>query len=111
MIPNQWYPLIEKTALKAKPLAIRRMNMDLVLWRDASGRAVCMLDRCPHRGVKLSLGRVEGGQLLCHYHGFKFKDDGACTEMPSEGPKARIPKKFCAQTFDVEEGHGIIWVW
>ena len=55
-LPDQWYPLIESQRLRRKPLGLQRLGEHLVLWRDADGRAVALRDRCPHRGVALSLG-------------------------------------------------------
>ena len=62
MIPNQWYPLLEARKLRRKPVGVTRMGEAFVLWRDGAGRAVCMRDRCPHRGVALSRGKVADGQ-------------------------------------------------
>lgn len=111
MLPNQWYGAVEADRVGSSPLPLRRFGMDLVFWRDAEGRAVCMLDRCPHRGVKLSLGKVVGGDLQCHYHGFTFDGAGACTSMPCEGAGARPPRGMCAVTFPTTEAHGLVWVW
>ena len=40
-----------------------------VLFRDAEGRASCVLDECAHRACPLSVGRVVDGQIECPYHG------------------------------------------
>ncbi len=111
MIPNCWYPIEEAAALATKPVALARMGHDLVLWRDGEGRARCHFDRCPHRGVKLSLGRVRDGQLECRYHGFRFDGGGRCTRMPCEGASARIPKGLELDALVVTEVHGLIWLW
>lgn len=50
--------------------------MRLVLWCDGAGDWHAFEDKCPHRGVALSEGRIEAGQLQCSYHGWLF--DGAC---------------------------------
>src|SRR6476646_5149810 len=74
---NHWYPIFESVDLGAKPLAIRRLGEELVLWRDASGAPHLFIDRCPHRGAKLSEGgTIHGQQIQCWYHGMRFDGSG-----------------------------------
>jgi phenylpropionate dioxygenase-like ring-hydroxylating dioxygenase large terminal subunit len=42
-----------------------------------------LLDRCPHRGVALSLGTITDGCLACPFHGWRF---GADAEIKLGGP-------------------------
>ena len=46
----------------------------LVFWKDTvSGEYRCTADKCPHRLVPLSEGRVnEKGEIECGYHGWTF---------------------------------------
>ncbi len=110
MIPNQWYPLLESARVKRRPVPVARMGEKLVLWRDDAGRIVCWRDRCPHRGVALSRGRIRDGTLECGYHGFRFAPDGACVRMPCEGPDARIPAGLRATPRTVREAYGLVWL-
>lgn len=42
-----------------------------------------LLNRCPHRAVPLSEGKVwSDGSLMCSYHGWRFGEDGACKAIP-----------------------------
>lgn len=111
VLPDRWYVVLESKHLQGKPLAVRRFGEDLVLYRTASGTPSCLVDRCPHRGVALSLGQVKGEELECGYHGFRFRADGTCTALPCSGPDARIPKAMRATSFPVREAHGLLWVW
>ncbi|MCB9760685.1 MAG: aromatic ring-hydroxylating dioxygenase subunit alpha [Alphaproteobacteria bacterium] len=112
MIPDMWYPVLEARSLPAKrPVAVQRMGERLVMWRGPDGAPVCHLDRCPHRGVALSLGRIEkDGTLECPYHGFRFDSQGACTKIPCNGSKP-VPRGFALQSWTVREAHGMIWLW
>lgn len=110
MIPEQWYPIFPARRLRRRPVGVRRLDLDLVLWRDGEGRAVCMEDRCPHRGVALSPGRVRGGELECAYHGFRFDADGDCTRIPCEGPGAKIPKGMRVRRYPTREAYGVVWL-
>ncbi|MGH7778671.1 MAG: Rieske 2Fe-2S domain-containing protein, partial [Candidatus Binataceae bacterium] len=112
MIPNQWYPIYESSKVKAKqPAGIRRLGMDLVLWRDTDSRAVAMPDRCPHRAASLSRGRVRDGCIQCPYHGFRWNSRGECVLMPVNGADAPIPKGFDAHPMLLREAHGLVWLW
>ena len=60
------------------------MGENFTLYRGESGR-LCLTDpRCPHRGTQLSSGSVEGDDLRCFYHGWKFAPGGQCNEQPAE---------------------------
>ena len=61
------------------PRAITLLDEPLVLWRDARGVPHVFRDVCVHRGTALSLGCVEGDELVCAYHGWRYRGDGACT--------------------------------
>src|SRR5258706_15323621 len=57
--------------LGASPLPRVIAGVPLVLFRSG-GRAAALIDRCPHRNVPLSLGRVlADGRLECAYHGWQ----------------------------------------
>jgi phenylpropionate dioxygenase-like ring-hydroxylating dioxygenase large terminal subunit len=74
-----WQPVCAEADLGDAPLALRALGVDLVLWRH--GDAVAAFDdRCPHRGARLSLGRVVGDALQCAYH---HPQPPALGEVPS----------------------------
>jgi len=66
-----------------KPFATRLWGEPLVVYRDDQGGLVAMADVCPHRSVPLSMGRVEEGELVCMYHGWRFGQDGQCVDVPT----------------------------
>jgi phenylpropionate dioxygenase-like ring-hydroxylating dioxygenase large terminal subunit len=51
---NKWWVIAGSKAIGKKPVAVRRLGEDLVLWRDSSGKIVCQSQHCPHRGASLS---------------------------------------------------------
>jgi len=91
-----------------KPLGLRRFAEDWVLWRDKNRQVVAMLDRCPHRAAKLSLGKIDGNNLQCPYHGIKFNGNGDCTFVPEL--KRSVPGLHAATAHTFEK-HGFVWVW
>ena len=63
MIRNQWYVVLESKEVRKKPVGVTRMGEKLVFWRNEAGKVFCAVDRCPHRGVALSIGKLENNHL------------------------------------------------
>ncbi|MGY4829892.1 Rieske 2Fe-2S domain-containing protein [Sphaerotilaceae bacterium SBD11-9] len=108
-----WHPVAESASLGDTPLPARLLSHDLVLWRDAAGVAHAWADRCPHRGTRLSLGRVlhteAGSRLECPYHGWQFTTQGLCRVIPAL-PHFVPPGTHTACTHEAHEAHGLVWV-
>src|SRR5687768_15014005 len=81
-LPHQWFIACRSDELSRKPLPRTIQGTPLALFRDYSGRPAALLDRCPHRNVPLSMGRVADGQLECGYHGWRFDGGGQCKSIP-----------------------------
>jgi phenylpropionate dioxygenase-like ring-hydroxylating dioxygenase large terminal subunit len=110
MIETQhWHPVASTESVVQAPLAVRLLGEDVVAWRDASGIAHAWRDQCPHRGARLSLGRVEGDRLECPYHGWQFAASGQCVHVPAL-PSFTPPAAHCVRSFEVREAHGLVWV-
>jgi phenylpropionate dioxygenase-like ring-hydroxylating dioxygenase large terminal subunit len=90
-------------------VAVRLLERDVVLWRDATGGLQAFADQCPHRGARLSLGRVVDGQLECPYHGWQFASGGQCVKVPAL-PAFTPPATHCAKAFELREAHGLVWL-
>ena len=83
---------------------------ELVIWRsEAGGPAHIWEDRCPHRGMRLSLGFVREGALNCLYHGWQYGGSGSCVRIPAH-PDLTVPPTIRATTFEAVEVGGLIWV-
>ena len=106
---QQWHPVLAAQALGTAPLAVRVLSNDLVLWRDGTGAVRAFEDRCPHRGTRLSLGRVQEGRLECPYHGWQFEGSGRCVHIPAE-PAFRPAAAQSACSRAVREAHAMWWV-
>ena len=111
MIRNQWYVLLESDEVKSKPVGVTRMGEKLVFWRDQAGAVHCAVDKCPHRGIQLSLGVVLGDQLQCPFHGFEYDSSGSCTLIPANGRDGIIPATLRLHSYPTYEAHDYIWVW
>ncbi|HLT39688.1 MAG TPA: aromatic ring-hydroxylating dioxygenase subunit alpha [Enhygromyxa sp.] len=107
-IRRSWVPAAFARRLGVQPLAVHVGGVGLALFRDADGTARALIDRCPHRGVRLSLGRVADGCLECPYHGWRFAGDGRCRQVPFN-PEARR-EQLAARAIPTVERGGLIWV-
>ena len=82
---NYWYPVLQSEELAAeKAIGFTALGEGLVAWRDRDGQPNVVHDRCPHRSIKLSVGRVFDGQLQCILHGLRFNGQGQCIMVPWE---------------------------
>jgi nitrite reductase/ring-hydroxylating ferredoxin subunit len=111
MLREYWYVGCASTRLGAAPRAARVLDQDLVLFRDPQGTASALLDRCCHRGVRLSLGRITDGNLACGYHGWQYDGRGECVHVPSLPLGAKIPRPYRVRAFPCCEQDGYVWVW
>ncbi|KIT17059.1 Rieske 2Fe-2S domain-containing protein [Jannaschia aquimarina] len=95
--------------LKSKPLGIAVDDVPVVLWR-AEGAVQALVDQCPHRSAKLSVGKVvEGGAIQCPFHAWRFGGDGVCRSIPLVTGAER-PAKVRAGRLAAREAGGLIWL-
>ncbi len=105
-----WHPVAQShEVLKDAPLSVKLLDQAVVLWRDNEGAVQAFVDRCPHRGARLSMGRVENGHLECPYHGWQFASGGQCVKVPAV-PDFVPPATQRVKSFDVQEAYGLVWV-
>ena len=102
-----WFPVAVVAEVDDGPVRVTLLDVDLVLWRSGDGLRAAM-DRCPHRGAALSLGRASGGEIICPYHGLRFDGTGACTAIPSQpgatpAERMRLALRPCVEAF------GLVW--
>ena len=108
-VRNCWYVAGWDSDVTAEgPVARTILNEPIVLYRASDGGLVAFTDRCCHRFAPLSMGRVEGDDLRCMYHGLKFDRTGRCVDIPGQD---LIPQSACVKTYPVAEKHSWIWVW
>src|SRR3974390_2049050 len=67
-----------------KLLARVPLGEPVVLFRTEDGTPVAFEDRCPHRHLPLSMGKLVGDTLQCLYHGLRFARDGDCGYIPGQ---------------------------
>ena len=108
-----WYYAVPGAALRrGKTQAKLMLGEPVLLGRDNDGAAFALRDLCPHRAMPLSLGRFDGREIECCYHGWRFSTDGACTAIPAlvEGQKINLGR-IRAPRYPVREVQGNVWVY
>jgi phenylpropionate dioxygenase-like ring-hydroxylating dioxygenase large terminal subunit len=105
---NQWYVIAYSREIGRTPIRRECLGDPLILYRTESGSPVALFDRCPHRGMPLSKGKLIGDVIQCGYHGFEFGADGKCSKIPSGGG---LPTTMCVRAYPLSERAGWIWIW
>lgn len=105
---NAWYAAAYDVEVGRALLARTICDHKLVMYRRTDGSVAALEDACWHRLMPLSLGRLEGDEVVCGYHGLVFDGDGRCTRMPSQ---ERINPSACVRSYPVVQKHRFIWIW
>jgi phenylpropionate dioxygenase-like ring-hydroxylating dioxygenase large terminal subunit len=88
-----WHPIaLGEEVAKGKARAVRVLGEDLTLYRGDSGEPHLIGGRCAHRCTVLHTGVVQGEQIRCMYHGWRYDGTGLCTEIPAEKQPRRRPR-------------------
>ncbi|HEY7715186.1 MAG TPA: aromatic ring-hydroxylating dioxygenase subunit alpha [Candidatus Binatia bacterium] len=107
--PNRWYVIAKSTEIGAQPIGREIWHQPVVLFRNQQGGLRALEDRCAHRLVRLSHGRVIGDRIECAYHGWQFSAAGRCVHVPQLAERTTLPN--CqVKTFPVIEKHGFVWI-
>jgi phenylpropionate dioxygenase-like ring-hydroxylating dioxygenase large terminal subunit len=112
LIRNQWYIILDsKEVRKNKISGITRMGEKMIAWRNTSGQVVVMSDKCPHRGVSLSLSTIQDDCIICPFHAFEYDITGSCQFIPANGRQVKPPNALRIRTYETREEHGFIYIW
>ena len=105
---NAWYAATTSDEVGRSPLARRLLGHGIVLYRTTTGSAVALEDRCAHRPVPLSLGRIEGDDIVSSYTGFRYAPDGRCVAVPTQ---PNVPYGAQVRSYPVVDDGAFVWVW
>lgn len=111
MLRRYWWPVWFSEKVTDKPVPVRLLGEDLVLFRDGKGKVGILERRCPHRGASLEHGRVEADGLRCCYHGWKFGSDGQCCDMPAEPAGSPLVAETKIAAYKSTEAAGLIFAY
>jgi phenylpropionate dioxygenase-like ring-hydroxylating dioxygenase large terminal subunit len=101
---DHWHPVLPSKKLRKQPVGIRLLGSSIVLFRAKDGQVGALEDCCPHRRMRMSLGKVVNERLQCPYHGWTFDCQGVGESPGTPKLHASVPH------WDVVERFGAIWV-
>ncbi|HNB94028.1 MAG TPA: Rieske 2Fe-2S domain-containing protein [Microthrixaceae bacterium] len=109
-IPFGWFQVAWSTDLAPGEIQpIEYFDRKMVLWRDGDGAAHVSDAFCPHLGAHFGYGgHVNGNDIVCPFHGWRFDCDGRNTLIPYS---ERTNKKACVKPYPVREVNGLIMAW
>jgi len=107
-IRNCWYVAGWSSEFSRDLATMTILAENLVFYRTEAGEVAALEDRCPHKLLPLSKGRLIGDNIQCGYHGVTFAPDGSCARVPGQ---EFVPKSACVRHYPTFERHNIVWVW
>jgi phenylpropionate dioxygenase-like ring-hydroxylating dioxygenase large terminal subunit len=113
MINNQWYAIFPSRQVRRHQIvAVKRLGLELALFRGEQGELGCVVDQCPHRGAALSKGKIRGSCIRCPFHGLEFDAGGRCRLIPANGRAATADiSRYNVKHLPVREKQGIVYLW
>ncbi len=109
-LEDHWCPVARVGDVDDGPRTVTLFGRQFTLWRGADGGEHCLTQHhCPHRSAELGAGWLDGGELVCPYHGWRFDVAGTCTRIPQLDPGLPIPSRAGLSTWPVVERYGLVW--
>ncbi len=112
VLRRTWQPVaLSRDIAPGQVLTYRLFDTDIVIVRFSDGKLLASENSCPHKGMKLSLGKVDSDELQCAYHGWRFNCAGSCTNIPSLiDPPANKLEASTLVRYEIQDRYGMIWV-
>ena len=107
---NHWYAVGWANELKSgQVIPVVVWQQAIAVYRDTNGQIHALEDVCPHKGVALHKGKVQGCNLTCGYHGWEFNGEGNCVSIPYLCGSQKLPRAQ-ARSYPVQEKYNLIWI-
>lgn len=109
ILSSHWYPVARIQDVSTTPQRVTLLDVNMALYKTESGEIHLVRDICPHRGVPLTKGWVDGDDIVCPYHGLRYNTEGKCTQIPAQPELTKISDRFSLTKFPVVQRYGLIW--
>lgn len=106
---DRWYPIYPSRFVGTGDMVkVKRLGVDWLLFRDATGQIRMLEDRCPHRSAPLSVGQHLGDRVACKYHGVQVDGHGTVVSVPGM-PGCALEGRTVTASLAVAEGADTIF--
>lgn len=107
--PDYWYAVEKSSALKkGGHFETKFWGRSIAVFRGEDGLIRAVENRCAHRQIKLTQGKVVDCKLVCPYHGWAYDGDGRA-HIPHDLFGKKEPNIRIA-TLPVRERYGLIFI-
>ena len=108
---DRWFPVARSEEVITRHVVqTQLLGQEIAVWRDDAGNINAWENRCPHRGVRLSIGINTGTELRCQYHGWRYATgSGQCTFIPAH-PTQKPSSALRTHVYGSIEQYGFVWV-
>ncbi|MFF2732611.1 Rieske 2Fe-2S domain-containing protein [Streptomyces sp. NPDC058008] len=90
------------------PHTVRAFGQKLVVWASRNGKLNVLDAYCRHMGGDLSRGTVEGDDVACPFHSWRWSGEGRCTRIPYA---RRVPMRARTAAYPTLQQDGLLFVW
>ena len=106
-----WYPACLSSELAPGGLkGTVLLGLPILVCKTSQGAVAAMRDICPHRGMPLSFGKMEGDCVECAYHGWQFDQAGRCRQIPALVENSPIHRQNRHHHLCLPRDDGYVWV-
>ena len=108
--PTGWFQIAWSEELTPGTIkSVHYFGRELIAYRGADGKAVVMSAHCPHMGAHIGHGGwVEGCDVVCPFHGWRWAPSGENLEVPSQ-PQLKSGRRI--RVWECAETNGVVWLW
>ncbi len=107
-VKNAWYVAGWASEFSHELKRVTIMDEHIVMYRTSGGSVVALEDRCPHRLLPLSKGKLIGDNVQCGYHGMTFDCEGQCVRIPGQ---ENVPSSAYVDSYPVQQKNDIVFIW
>lgn len=110
MNPNYWYPAEWSSKVDiGGHCRAKFWSQSIALFRSSDGSINAVEDRCAHRHLPLTMGKVVKDKIVCAYHGWSFDGGGDIQSVEHDLFGCNLPK-VKIRNYPVKEKYGLIWI-
>ncbi|MCF8587722.1 Rieske 2Fe-2S domain-containing protein [Gordonia liuliyuniae] len=91
-----------------QPHGIDAFGGKLVVWSDSTGELHALDSYCRHMGGDLSQGSIQGDEVACPFHDWRWGGNGRCKSVPYA---KRVPPLAKTRAWKTLERNGQLFVW